>query len=88
MSLALLPDPKQNANGVFGYLTLFLQEYPGEIFPPWAHGPGYIISSDIAKFVSEVSDSPQLQVGLLPDSSWMPSSSSVELCYMYSGNRL
>lgn len=27
------------------------QEWPNEVYPPWAHGPGYIISRDIAKFV-------------------------------------
>lgn len=28
-----------------------MQEWPYDIYPPWAHGPGYIISRDIAKFV-------------------------------------
>ncbi|KAI5017134.1 hypothetical protein ZWY2020_037512 [Hordeum vulgare] len=27
------------------------KEWPVETYPPWAHGPGYIISRDIAKFV-------------------------------------
>lgn len=27
------------------------KEWPVEAYPPWAHGPGYIISRDIAKFV-------------------------------------
>jgi beta-1,3-galactosyltransferase len=28
-----------------------LQEWPHDAYPPWAHGPGYIISRDIAKFI-------------------------------------
>lgn len=27
------------------------EEWPHQSFPPWAHGPGYIISRDIAKFI-------------------------------------
>ncbi|XP_010546943.1 PREDICTED: hydroxyproline O-galactosyltransferase GALT3 [Tarenaya hassleriana] len=27
------------------------EEWPRDSYPPWAHGPGYIISRDIAKFV-------------------------------------
>eukprot|EP01018_Ginkgo_biloba_P038660 Gb_04074 [translate_table: standard] len=27
------------------------EEWPQDSYPPWAHGPGYIISEDIAKFV-------------------------------------
>ena len=27
------------------------QEWPGEIYPPYADGPGYIVSSDIAQFI-------------------------------------
>ncbi|RLM91183.1 putative beta-1,3-galactosyltransferase 16 [Panicum miliaceum] len=27
------------------------KEWPFDMYPPWAHGPGYIISRDIAKFV-------------------------------------
>lgn len=41
------------------YATLFyyvkckisLQEWPHASYPPWAHGPGYVISRDIAKFI-------------------------------------
>jgi hypothetical protein len=29
----------------------FMQEWPEESYPPWAHGPGYIVSQDIAKEV-------------------------------------
>lgn len=27
------------------------EEYPPSAYPPWAHGPGYIISRDVAKFI-------------------------------------
>lgn len=27
------------------------EEWPDEVYPPWAHGPGYVISGDIAKNV-------------------------------------
>lgn len=30
-----------------------LQEWGSDIYPPWAHGPGYILSQDIAHFVVE-----------------------------------
>ncbi|KAF9626184.1 hypothetical protein IFM89_031311 [Coptis chinensis] len=29
------------------------EEYPEETYPPWAHGPGYVVSRDIAKMVYE-----------------------------------
>lgn len=35
-------------------LTLIIfcfKEWPHALYPPWAHGPGYIISRDIAKFI-------------------------------------
>lgn len=27
------------------------EEWPKDSFPPWAHGPGYIVSRDVAKFI-------------------------------------
>ncbi|KAK9075623.1 hypothetical protein SSX86_003949 [Deinandra increscens subsp. villosa] len=27
------------------------EEWPNDSYPPWAHGPGYVISRDIAKFI-------------------------------------
>lgn len=30
-----------------------LQEWESSTYPPWAHGPGYVFSRDIAKFVVE-----------------------------------
>ncbi|KAL2904262.1 Hydroxyproline O-galactosyltransferase GALT6 [Bienertia sinuspersici] len=34
-----------------GKWTVTYEEWPGEIYPPYADGPGYIISSDIARFI-------------------------------------
>lgn len=28
-----------------------LQEWPEEVYPPYANGPGYVVSSDIARFI-------------------------------------
>lgn len=33
------------------WLLSCLQEWPEEIYPPYANGPGYVISSDIAKYI-------------------------------------
>jgi hypothetical protein len=40
-----------------------MQEWPFDMYPPWAHGPGYIISRDIAKFVVRGHQELTLQVG-------------------------
>ena len=32
-------------------ITFCFKEWPPASYPPWAHGPGYIISRDIAKFI-------------------------------------
>ncbi|XP_042413572.1 hydroxyproline O-galactosyltransferase GALT2-like [Zingiber officinale] len=34
-----------------GKWAVTFEEWPEEVYPPYANGPGYIISSDIAKFV-------------------------------------
>lgn len=34
-----------------GLVDCFIQEWPEEDYPPYANGPGYIVSSDIAQFV-------------------------------------
>lgn len=42
-----------------------LQEYPPSSYPPWAHGPGYIISRDIAKFIVQGHQERELMVILI-----------------------
>ncbi|CAM0881128.1 unnamed protein product [Alopecurus aequalis] len=43
------------------------KEWPIETYPPWAHGPGYIISRDIAKFVVRGHQERTLQLFKLED---------------------
>ncbi|KAM0846347.1 hypothetical protein ACQ4PT_055722 [Festuca glaucescens] len=43
------------------------KEWPIETYPPWAHGPGYIISRDIAKFVVRGHEERILQLFKLED---------------------
>ncbi|KAF5738334.1 Galactosyltransferase family protein isoform 1 [Tripterygium wilfordii] len=48
-NLNLLHRPLRNGKWAVTY-----EEWPEEVYPPYANGPGYIISSDIAKFVLEL----------------------------------
>lgn len=34
-------------------LSIIFKEWPDDAYPPWAHGPGYVVSSDIAKAISK-----------------------------------
>ncbi|PSR97862.1 Hydroxyproline O-galactosyltransferase [Actinidia chinensis var. chinensis] len=43
------------------------EEWPHESYPPWAHGPGYIISQDIAKFIVQGHQERDLQLFKLED---------------------
>lgn len=36
---------------IFTPSWILWQEWPHDKYPPWAHGPGYIIARDIAKFI-------------------------------------
>lgn len=42
-----------------------MQEWPYAMYPPWAHGPGYIISRDIAKFIVRSDQEGDLKVKFL-----------------------
>lgn len=42
-------------------------EWPHDSYPPWAHGPGYIISIDIAKFVVKGHEEGELKFFKLED---------------------
>ncbi|KAF5752712.1 Galactosyltransferase family protein isoform 1 [Tripterygium wilfordii] len=48
-NLNLLHRPLRNGKWAVTY-----EEWPEEVYPPYANGPGYIISSNIAKFVGEL----------------------------------
>ncbi|KAK6146259.1 hypothetical protein DH2020_020128 [Rehmannia glutinosa] len=43
------------------------QEWPHSSYPPWAHGPGYIISQDIARFIVEGHQEKDLMLFKLED---------------------
>ncbi|XP_060212848.1 hydroxyproline O-galactosyltransferase GALT3 [Lycium barbarum] len=43
------------------------EEYPPPSYPPWAHGPGYIISRDIAKFIVQGHQERELMLFKLED---------------------
>ncbi|KAJ4721936.1 Galactosyltransferase [Melia azedarach] len=43
------------------------KEWPHASYPPWAHGPGYIISRDIAKFIVRGQQERDLQLFKLED---------------------
>lgn len=43
------------------------KEWPVEAYPPWAHGPGYIVSRDIAKFIVHGHQERTLQLFKLED---------------------
>lgn len=50
------------------YLFTFLaefQEWPEEDYPPYANGPGYILSSDIAGFIISEFEKNKLRVSLI-----------------------
>jgi len=39
-----------------------MQEWPEEVYPNYANGPGYIVSSDIARYIVSEFDSQTLRV--------------------------
>ena len=43
-------------------ISAILKEWPEETYPPWAHGPGYVVSHDIANAVSQRHQSGHLKV--------------------------
>lgn len=42
------------------------QEWPEEDYPPYANGPGYVLSSDIANFIVSEFEKHELRVTLSP----------------------
>ncbi|XP_023540320.1 hydroxyproline O-galactosyltransferase GALT3 [Cucurbita pepo subsp. pepo] len=44
-----------------------MEEWPNATYPPWAHGPGYVISRDIAKFIVRGHQSRALKLFKLED---------------------
>ncbi|RZB55070.1 Hydroxyproline O-galactosyltransferase GALT3 isoform M [Glycine soja] len=46
------------------------EEWPHDTYPPWAHGPGYVISRDIAKFIVHAHQERKLKVRISSFPSW------------------
>lgn len=42
-----------------------MQEWPEEHYPPYANGPGYIVSSDIAQYIVSDFETHKLRVSLI-----------------------
>ncbi|XWS40884.1 hypothetical protein CRYUN_Cryun17cG0034400 [Craigia yunnanensis] len=57
-------QPHRNADSKW-YISP--EEYPGSTYPPWAHGPGYVVSYDIAKAVYTKHKEGHLQMFKLED---------------------
>lgn len=51
-------------HNVSSFMSWF-QEWPEEDYPPYANGPGYILSSDIASFIVSEFEKHKLRVSLL-----------------------
>ncbi|XP_051122483.1 beta-1,3-galactosyltransferase GALT1-like [Andrographis paniculata] len=43
------------------------EEWPDDTYPPWAHGPGYVVSNDIARTVSKKHRKGRLKIFKLED---------------------
>ena len=43
-------------------MVVVYQEWPEEDYPPYANGPGYVLSSDIARFIVEEFERHKLRV--------------------------
>lgn len=56
-----------------------MQEWPEEVYPPYANGPSYIISCNIAKFIVSQRSNQNLRVRLLTP---RPNKQLVSLCPM------
>ena len=44
-----------------------MQEWPEEVYPNYANGPGYVISSDIARYIVSEFDNQTLRVSIISD---------------------
>ncbi|XP_047330840.1 hydroxyproline O-galactosyltransferase GALT2-like [Impatiens glandulifera] len=71
-----------------GKWAVTYEEWPEEVYPPYANGPGYIISSDIAKFIITQHANRQLRLFKMEDVSmgtWVEQFNSTTLV-QYSHN--
>ncbi|CAA6668544.1 unnamed protein product [Spirodela intermedia] len=63
-NLNLLHRPLRSGKWALVSNSLEQQEWPEAIYPPYANGPGYVISSDIAAFVTSQHQNQSLRHGL------------------------
>ncbi|KAK9697019.1 hypothetical protein RND81_08G009700 [Saponaria officinalis] len=61
-NLNLLHRPLRHGKWAVSY-----EEWPEEIYPPYANGPAYIISSDIAKFIGQQHENQSLRLFKMED---------------------
>ena len=55
------------------FLAILVQEWPEEDYPPYANGPGYILSSDVAHFIVSEFEKHKLRVSSLHPTSFVRS---------------
>ncbi|KAM6551991.1 hypothetical protein CsatB_001799 [Cannabis sativa] len=83
-NLNLLHRPLRSGKWAVTY-----EEWPEEVYPPYANGPGYIISSDIAKFVVSQHGNRSLRLFKMEDVSmgmWVEQFNSTIAAVQYSHN--
>ncbi|GFP81187.1 probable beta-1 3-galactosyltransferase 20 [Phtheirospermum japonicum] len=83
-NLNLLHRPLRSGKWAVSY-----EEWPEEIYPPYANGPGYILSSDIAKFIVAQQTNHSLRLFKMEDVSmgmWVEQFNSTKNVIKYSHN--
>lgn len=55
---------RYNAIVVLSDYDLSSQEWPEEDYPPYANGPGYVLSTDIARFIVSEFEKHKLRVSI------------------------
>lgn len=74
MTLLLMPLDKCIFFVSERFQCLPFQEWPEEAYPPYANGPGYVVSSDIASFIVSEFEKQKLRVRIF-----------ILLCFGHSG---
>ena len=77
MLVKLLPLNPLYTESLKNRCFLVVQEWPEEDYPPYANGPGYIISSDIAQFIVSEFEKHKLRVF---DINFLPPIIPIPLC--------
>jgi len=66
-----------------GKWSVTYEEWPEQVYPPYANGPGYVISSDIAQYILSEFDNKALRVStaVIPSSYHLPLGTAIVLCH-------